>query len=137
MKKKLKSSGPPRRKDLESIISQQKHLKDEKRLSVSIPSHVSSENKHKQPATHKVLTSFGITFPDRAGRLNRAERSLSFDNLLPRSREEEDKQMSMATRLSLTDDPPLAPNPMHATKRCEEAKEAADILPSIQDGCSR
>ena len=135
VKKSLKSSSPPRREVVKSIISQRNHLEDEQHLGVSIPSHMSSQNPRKQPAKHKALTSFGITFPDRAGRLNRAERSLGFDNLLPTSREEEDELISMATRLSLTDDLPLAPNRMHATERCEEAKEAADILLSIQDRC--
>ena len=43
----------------------------------------------------------------------------------------------MATRLSLTDDGPLAPNRMHGTEGGEEAKEAADILLSIQERCSK
>ena len=137
VKKSLKSSGPPKREVVKSIISQRKRLEDEQRLGVSIPSHVSSKNLRKQPAKHKALTSFGITFPGLAGRSKRAERSLGFDSLLPTSREEEDEQISMATRLPLTDHPPIAPNRMHATERCEEAKEAADILLSIQDRCSK
>ena len=83
------------------------------------------------------MTSFGITFRDQTGRLNRAGKSLGFDNLLPTSREEEDEQISMAIRLTLTDDTPLAPNRMHATGGGEEAKEAADILLSIQERCSK
>lgn len=98
---------------------------------------MSSENPRKQSAKHNALKSFGITFPDRTGRSNRAERSSGFDNLLPTSREEEDEQISMATRLSLTDDGPLAPNRMHATGGGEEVKEAADILLSIQERCSK
>mgnify|MGYP000129162692 CR=1 FL=1 len=98
---------------------------------------MSSENPRKQPAKLKALTSFGIPFPNLGGRSSRAERSLGIDNMLPTSREEEDEQISMATRLSLTDDPPLAPNRMHATERCEKAEEAAEILLSIQDTCTK
>lgn len=62
VKKTLKSSGPPRRKDVESIISQQKHLKDEKRLSVSIPSHVSSENNASSLQRIKYLQALELLF---------------------------------------------------------------------------
>ena len=113
---------------MKSITGLRKHLEDEQRLSISILSHVTSEKPHKQSAKHKALTSFGITFPDRTGRLNKAEGSWGFENLLPKSREEEDEQISMATRLSMTDDTPFAPNRMQATGESEEAKEAGDIL---------
>ena len=82
---------------------------------------MSSENPRKQHVKLKALTSFGIAFPNRAGRSSRAERSLGFDNMLPTSREEEDEQISMANRLSLTDDPPLE----------------AEILLYIQDRCTK
>lgn len=137
VKKSLKGSGPPRCEVVKSIIGQRKHLEDEQNLGISIPSHVSSGKTCKQSAKHKELTSFGITFPDRTGRSNRVERSLGFENLLPISREEEDEQTSMATRLSLTDDAPFTPNRMQATGGGEEAKEATDILLSIQKRCSK
>ena len=81
-------------------------FEDEQRLDISIPSYVRSEKPRKQSAKHKAWASFGITCPDRIELTG----VWGFENLLLTSREEEDEQISMATRLSLTDDTPFTPN---------------------------